>query len=200
MGLMGVSNKDSACELLKNKIKQSFTEPSNMPSRLKRYYGAGDFHFITFSCYQREPFLKTPEARNLFLEMFEEDRRNLGLSIHGYVVMPEHVHLLMPEPDAETISSFLKVAKQRFARRAHKERIIPKDQPVWQNRFYDFNVFTEKKRIEKLKYIHRNPVQRGLLEKPEEWQWSSFRFYLYNEPGILQVTQQLSPEKLVLKR
>jgi REP-associated tyrosine transposase len=154
-----------------------------MPSRLKRYYGAGDLHFVTFSCYKREPLLRTPEVRDLFLTMLEEDRKKFGLSIQGYVVMPEHVHLLMPEPDGCIV--FPEVIEERFARKAHELGIVPGDHSAWQDRFYDFNVFTEKKRIEKLKYIHRNPVQRGLVEKPEEWRWSSFRFYLYNEPGIL---------------
>jgi hypothetical protein len=53
----------------------------------------------------------------------------------------------------------------------------------WQARFYDFNVWTEGKRIEKLRYIHRNPVERGLVSSPEQWRWSSFRWYLYGEAG-----------------
>ena len=51
--------------------------------------------------------------------------------------------------------------------------------PVWQPRFYDFNVWTERKRIEKLRYMHCNPVKRGLVAEPEQWRWSSFRYYKY---------------------
>lgn len=56
----------------------------------------------------------------------------------------------------------------------------------WQARFYDFNVWTAK-RIEKLRYMHRNPVKRGLVGSPEQWRWSSYRFYLLDEPGPVRV-------------
>jgi hypothetical protein len=59
----------------------------------------------------------------------------------------------------------------------------------WQARFYDFNVWTTKKRVEKLRYMHRNPVKRGLVESPEQWRWSSSRFYQLGEPGIVRVNE-----------
>jgi len=58
---------------------------------------------------------------------------------------------------------------------------------IWQARFYDFNLWTERKRIEKLRYMHRNPVQRGLVESPEQWRWSSFRWYLCGEAGPVRI-------------
>jgi len=57
----------------------------------------------------------------------------------------------------------------------------------WQARFYDFNVWTTKKRVEKLRYMHRNPVKRGLVESPEQWRWSSYRFYFLDEAGAVRV-------------
>jgi putative transposase len=62
-----------------------------------------------------------------------------------------------------------------------------KSNRFWQARFYDFNVWTEKKRIEKLRYIHRNPVARGLVESPEQWQWTSFRAYSSGEAGPVKI-------------
>lgn len=59
--------------------------------------------------------------------------------------------------------------------------------PVWQPRFYDFNLWTEHKRVEKLRYIHRNPVKRGLVQEPEQSRWSSFRYYMYGEKGAVRV-------------
>ena len=58
---------------------------------------------------------------------------------------------------------------------------------IWQARFYDFNLWTERKRIEKLRYMHRNPVQRGLVESPAQWRWSSFRWYLCGEAGPVRI-------------
>ncbi len=59
---------------------------------------------------------------------------------------------------------------------------------MWQARFYDYNVWTRHKRVEKIRYIHRNPVRRGLVESPEQWRWSSFRAYAYGEAGPVRVT------------
>jgi putative transposase len=84
----------------------------------------------------------------------------------------------------------MKVIKQRFARYLIREIFGSGVKHVWQHRFYDFNVWSERKRIEKLRYMHRNPVKRGLVEQPEQWKWSSFREYCYGEPGIVRVNFQ----------
>ena len=100
--------------------------------------------------------------------------------------MPEHVHLLMTMPSVGDPSVVMKVVKERFTRllRKHEASVGP----ICQKRFYDFNVCTDKKRVEKLRYMHRNPVKRGLGQSPEEWEWSSFRAYLKGEKGLVEVT------------
>jgi putative transposase len=73
--------------------------------------------------------------------------------------------------------------KQAVARRSQRTA-----SPIrWQVRYYDFNVFSERKRVEKLRYMHRNPVERGLVQAPEEWEWSSFRHYLTGEKGRVEI-------------
>jgi hypothetical protein len=57
----------------------------------------------------------------------------------------------------------------------------------WQSRFYDFNLWGQQKEVEKLKYLHRNPVVRGLVASPEDWRWSSYRSYAYGEPGLVRI-------------
>jgi len=57
----------------------------------------------------------------------------------------------------------------------------------WQRRFYDFNFWSQTKEVEKLKYMHRNPVVRGLVEKPDDRRWSSYRSYAYGEPGLVRI-------------
>jgi len=114
--------------------------------------------------------------------------------------MPEHVHLLITEAELGDPSVVMKVIKQAFTRRLKKRyRRESAAQGklweletghVWQKRFYDFNVWSERKRIEKLRYMHRNPVKRGLVEQPDQWKWSSFRAYLYGEKGPLRVNFQ----------
>ena len=65
----------------------------------------------------------------------------------------------------------------------------PPRTPFWQARFYDFNVWSTRKRVEKLRYMHRNPVKRGLVRLPEEWRWSSYRFYFLDEAGPVRVNE-----------
>jgi len=151
-----------------------------MTEGLKRYQQAGDFHFVTFSCYRRRPYLNLPQARQTFEEALERSRSKYGFLVLGYVVMPEHVHLLVTEPPA------VPLAKALMALKISSAKQLP-ESPFWQARYYDFNVFTQHKQTEKLKYIHRNPVRRGLVEWPEDWEWSSFRHYLTGEPGIVQI-------------
>jgi putative transposase len=183
-----------------------------MPTDLHRSYGAGYSHFITTSCYQRRPLLGTPRARDLFLEVMEQIRHRHQFVVVGYVVMPEHVHLLFTEPERGNPSLVLAALKQTFAHRLLREhRVQNRAQTsalwttpvavghIWQRRFYDFVVFTENKRAEKLRYMHRNPVQRGLVLKPEEWLWSSFRHYAYGERGPVLVNETLKAELHIRK-
>jgi REP-associated tyrosine transposase len=172
---------------------------SLMPTRLKRYYGQGHLHFLTFSCYQRRPLLDSPIARTFFLSTLDEIRNRYHFKLHGYVVMPEHLHLLLSEPPEQTISVALKALKQRISRdfrggipESNKSslpvalRTLAIDLPrFWEPRFYDFNVYTRDKLTEKLKYMHANPVNRGLVEHPAAWIGSSYLFYETGEQGMI---------------
>jgi REP-associated tyrosine transposase len=170
-----------------------------MPWGLTRFYGAGDLHFITCSCYRRQPLLGTKRRRDLFLTILEQVRRHYQLVVVGYVVMPEHFHLLVSEPQERTPSTVMQALKLGFARRVlaqqHRRNIAQPQlfdhlpQRIWQSRFYDFNVWSSRKRAEKLRYMHRNPVKRGLVESPELWPWSSYRAYAYAEPGPVRVNE-----------
>ncbi len=152
-----------------------------MTEGLHRYYGQQDLHFITCSCYHRQPRLGTPERRDLFLRVLEAARQRYRFVVVGYVLMPEHFHLLMSEPQRDNPSVVMKVIKERFTRLLKRSNALVA--PVWQKRFYDFNVRTSAKRVEKLRYMHRNPVKRGLVEKPEDWKWSSFRSLCFPRDG-----------------
>ena len=160
-----------------------------MPTGLRRYYGQGDLHFITFSCYRRLPLLRSVRARDVFVRELAKVRDELGFRLIGYVVMPEHVHLLMSEPPRGTPSTALQKLKLRVARKMRKRRSAPGQmrlpfeecgEPLrafWQARFYDFNVYSEGKRTEKLHYMHANPITRKLVTHPKDWPWSSWGFY-----------------------
>jgi putative transposase len=172
-----------------------------VPSGLHRTYGVHHLHFITCSCYRRSPLFGSARSRDRFLAILEQTRQRYRFVVVGYVVMPEHIHLLVTEPEIGTPSTVMQVLKQRTARAllpkkkrsVSRQRDLFKDaeprRAFWQARFYDFNVRTTKKRVEKLRYIHRNPVKRGLVDSPEQWRWSSYRFYLLEEAGAVRVNE-----------
>ncbi len=143
-----------------------------MPSHLKRYQTEGHTHFITFSCIHRSPYLNEDRARILFEETLETLRVRHQFFVFGYVLMPEHVHLLLTEPKLQTIATTLSVLKAQTSKLLRGDHLR-----FWQTRYYDFNVLTHTKHVEKLRYLHRNPVERGLVTRPEDWPWSSFHHY-----------------------
>jgi putative transposase len=171
-----------------------------VPRDLVRYHATGDLHFITFSCFERQPLLGMFRRRDLFLKVLEQVRRRYHLVVVGYVVMPEHVHLLISEPQRKTLATVIQSLKLGFSRRvlaaARRRRncaqldlfdFVPRH--IWQKRYYDFNVWTARKRTQKLRYMHDNPVTRGLVGAPELWRWSSYRAYYCGERGIVRVNQ-----------
>ena len=170
-----------------------------MPAGLKRYHGGGDLHFITCSCYGRQPLLGTRKRRDLFLEVLEDVRRHYQLVVVGYVVMPEHFHLLFSEPQERPFSTAMQALKlgftcrvlgeQKRRRTAQCDLFEHLPQRIWQSRYHDFNVRTGKKIAEKLHYMHRNPVKRGLVASSELRQWSSFRVYAFLEQGTVRVNE-----------
>ena len=163
-----------------------------MPSRLKHYQQTHQLHYITFTCFHRAPYLQTAEARDLFVYTFERVRVWYGFYVVGYVVMPEHVHLLISEPERKTLAVALQMLKQIVSRKLHR---IPCGGPFWQARYYDFNVWSERKRVEKLRYIHENPVRRGLAEKAEDWRWSSSRHHATGEESVVEIESQWTARK-----
>jgi REP-associated tyrosine transposase len=151
-----------------------------MPTRLERFQQAGDLHFLTFSCDRRLPYFSPAAARDLFEHALETMRRRYVFCIFGYVVMPEHVHLLVSEPRRAVLGRAIQALKTSVSKQSDQR-------PFWLVRYYDFNVHPEAKRTEKLRYMHRNPVKRGLVRRPEEWRWSSFRHYFTGEPGTVEI-------------
>jgi putative transposase len=132
-----------------------------MVEGLERRQREGDLHFVTFSCYQRCAYLGNAGSRDLFEDALQKAQSRYRFEVVGYVVMPEHVHLLVSEPGRESLAVALQGLKLSVARRA-------RTRPFWLPRYYDFNVQTEAKRFEKLNYMHWNPMKRGLVERLED--------------------------------
>src|SRR5438093_6069221 len=117
-----------------------------MPWGLTRFHHSGQSHFVTFCCYYRRQSFATGASRRVFESALERVRCSYKLYVYGYVVMPEHVHLLLSEPQRDTLADALK-----------SWRLIGDAEHFWQKRYYDFNIRNYPQFVEKLRYVHRNP-------------------------------------------
>ena len=169
-----------------------------MPWGLTRYHHTGQSHFVTFCCYHRHSLFTSDASRRVFESALERVRRSFRLRVYGYVVMPEHIHLLVSEPERAaplkptpgvngppTLAEALKSLKQGVAR-----RLIGDADHFWQKRYYDFNVRDHAQFVEKLHYIHWNPVKKGLCQRPEDWPWSSFLHHATGGAGRVEIESE----------
>ena len=97
--------------------------------------------------------------------------------------MPEHIHLLVGEPRKGTVADAIHALKLSVTLRRT-------ERPFWQERYYDFNVHNDARRVEKLHYMHQNPVVRGLVARAEDWQWSSFCHHATGSVGPVEIESQ----------
>jgi putative transposase len=202
-----------------------------MPRGLVRYHESGQSHFLTFSCYRRKPKFADTRFYDLFPLCLEGMRLRFQMRIYGYVVMPEHVHLLVSEPEDGNLAEAMHYLKLSFSKRARgltgaqvsvqkrdanlghqhqrfdanpgNQRIDanPGNQrePFWQKRYYDRNVRSVREFGIKLRYLHRNPVKRGLVREPGDWKWSSFRHYAFREMGVVEIESEWTGRDRELK-
>jgi putative transposase len=165
---------------------------SPVPRRHRtRHEIPGHARFLTFSCFKRFPLLQSEATRNIFEATVMQARLNCRFQLYAWVVMPNHVHLLLrPKLPEHPVAAILNQIKQPVAKSilAEWRRL---DAPVisklttergevrfWQRGGgFDRNIFSKEEFLEKLKYIHHNPVKAGLVTRPEEWKWSSAASY-----------------------
>ena len=163
-----------------------------MPEGLKRLPRSGQSHFITFSCYHRLPLLAQMHMEEAFLLALEETRRRFETRIFGYVVMPEHVHLLLSEPYDGRHPRAIQLLKTKVALAVRRQgRRVAGGPPFWQARSFDHNVRNHAGFVTQLRYIHRNPVKRGLCAKPQDWPWSSFNAWASGVTGVVEVESEM---------
>lgn len=172
-----------------------------------RHFSPGQLQFITTSTYRRSRLFTCQRFCWTFVETLRQVRQETGFLLIGWVLMPEHFHVLIKPEPAEATVRFMQKPKKRSAQQIIAALSRNQDRPrcrallsrlrlpltvhndsyyrVWQRRYVPFNVFSEKKRIEKLNYMHNNPGKRRLVSSPDQWPWSSFRFYYLNDPSVL---------------
>jgi putative transposase len=157
----------------------------------KRYDIPGDVHFITFSCFRRLPLLAKDRSRGWLLDAIALARAKQQFHLWAYVIMPEHAHVVI-WPQQARISEILTTIKQSTSKSAinwlqkHSPEFLAelvdcqpngrKAHRVWQRGGgYDRNLRSVRDLYEKIRYVHENPVHRGLVASAVDWPWSSAR-------------------------
>ncbi len=150
---------------------------------------SGHIHFVTTSCFDQKPFFSRSWTRQLVMKAINKIREKKGFLVLGYVLMPDHAHLLIAPDQCQNISKAVKHMKwySSILLLSALRKKGMHEKALWLPGFYDFNVSTQKKFIEKLDYCHMNPVRRGLTESPDEWEYSSFLNYEYDDDHIFRV-------------
>jgi putative transposase len=158
----------------------------------------GNAHCLTFSCFKRQPFFRSERTPKWFLETVDRARRKTPFDLWAYVVMPEHVHLVLLPHDGVRMESILWQLKRPMTRRVIAW--VEKNHPAFLGRMtethrngsvtyrfwqpgggYDRNLRSVADAHEKIHYVHGNPIRRGLVDRAEDWIWSSARGWTTGE-------------------
>ncbi|MCH9032024.1 MAG: transposase [candidate division Zixibacteria bacterium] len=170
--------------------------------KLRHFDNLGTARFITFSCHNQLPLLEPDSAKETFLRELDSSRTKHEFKILAYVIMPQHVHLLIDPVNEMELGRVIGEIKSRSAReivaklrrndvtvlenlrtqKGGEERIS-----FWKPRCYDHNCRSNDTIIEKTTYCHNNPVKRGLVSSPDEWRWSSYGAYIGESDFAVQI-------------
>jgi putative transposase len=178
--------------------------------RIKHHHIPGHAHYLTFSCYRRLPLLSKDRSRDWFLEALDKARTRHQFDLWAWVIMPEHVHLLIwPRRPAYRMAKILASIKKPVGEnairylRAHAPAFLGRLTVCNRNRTYhrfwqagpgwDHNLYEPLTIHRAIAYVHHNPVRRGLVARPEEWPWSSAADWAGGEPPGLRVDRTVPP-------
>jgi putative transposase len=172
--------------------------------KLKHFDISGYARFVTFCTHKKLPLLTNDVFRKIIIDAIDNMRHKYAIRLIAYVIMPEHVHLvILPSANSELgmiigeikrvsskqIHNYLKLNKSNLIKkltviRNHVERFA-----FWQRRCYDHNCRTEKSTWEKVNYCHNNPVRASLVKSPELWKWSSYGWYNGDKDVVLKIDE-----------
>lgn len=152
----------------------------------------GRARFVTFCTHRRIPILTSNEFRRILVRAMNAARKEHGFKLLAYVIMPEHVHLVLVPRIGSRLGQIIGEIKSRSSREIH-DCLANTNSPLlrqfavvrngvekfacWQRRCYDHNCRTDASLREKVEYCHNNPVIRGLTPTAEDWRWSSCAWY-----------------------
>jgi putative transposase len=179
--------------------------------RRRRYNEPGQPRELTFSCYRRYPFLERDRVSEWFRDALQKARTKFGFQVWAYVIMPEHIHLIVyPGEHAEAMSRFLQAVKEPVGRQAIA--YLRTESPAWLERLavpegkrlrhrfwqpgggHDRNILRTATLRAMIDYLHANPVRRGLVTRPEDWEWSSARWFAGIRPVPIEIDDMVLRE------
>jgi putative transposase len=180
------------------------------------YQVDGHAFFVTFCCYRRLSLLGRDQCKRIVLGNLDTLAWNYKIGVAGYCLMPNHVHALFRPIEAKALGPFIQQWKRltshaiqaffhlgRSDDRSPFGKFVKDDNGeihVWQPKHYPFNVFTIRKAIQKLEYMHNNPVKAGLVSDPCAWPWSSAAYFLQNRPSPVRLVPLDGPIVFEAKR
>jgi putative transposase len=162
----------------------------------------GTGRFVTFDCHHQLPLLASDETALIFLRELQVAKTKYALKLFAFVIMPEHVHLVVhPQKKIELgrvigelkslsgrrISDHLRSVNSPLLESLEVLRNRTSKLAIWLRRCYDHNCRTQETVLEKINYVHNNPVKAGLVDDPEEWPWSSYRWYQGKENKVIEI-------------
>ncbi|KAA3635208.1 MAG: hypothetical protein DWP97_05255 [Calditrichaeota bacterium] len=167
----------------------------------KHFENTGTVRFVTFSCYHNYNLFKTDKVKQIFIKHLKRVREKYKFKLYGFVIMPNHVHIVLLPINNVRLSQIIGELKSLSAReiieywtlldlnifeklkvnRSGKQKFA-----FWQRKYYDYNCRTKEITLNKIMYCHNNPVVKGLVENLEDWEWSSYRWY-YGLESVLEM-------------
>ena len=161
-----------------------------MSDQRRRFADQQYVFFVTFSVYKRRRLLDLDQPKRIVLGVLNHLLETLAAKCVGFVLMPDHVHALLWLPDPQEITRFLHGWKRMssfrirewYATHAANYFVgLGAGERFWQPKSYLFHIYSQRKLLEKLDYMHVNPVKGGLVQRPETWRWSTARWYIRHE-------------------
>lgn len=144
-------------------------------TNVRRYYVPNTPVFITAVCYQRKPFLKNDEGKELLLSVMRDVESSKPFSMIAYVILDDHFHWMIKPHNTHNFSQIMQSVKLRFVHRFKKVRGMDASMSLWQRRFWDHVIRNQEDLSRHLDYIHYNAVKHGYVARPFDYEWSSFK-------------------------
>jgi len=156
---------------------------------IKRYFETGYSYFVTTISHERHPIFTDEKTCRILLITIEYFKLILDYKIYAYCIMPDHMHLILHPIGKYNLSYIMQMIKGSYARKINK--INASNGKLWQKRFYEEGIRDERMLMQKIEYIHNNPIRKKLVTSLDDYPYSSYHSYFGNNKNIILATDHL---------